>query len=72
MDRSAVDYVRRVHSFIASIASDPPSQQEQIIALYDGLHPTVQMKAAVDPHTGTFWASFDALASYVISLDTQS
>eukprot|EP00983_Pelagomonas_calceolata_P014274 455258-Pelagomonas_calceolata.AAC.1 len=46
--------------------------QEQILALYDGLHPTVQQKATVDPHTGKFWSSFDALASYIIALETQT
>ena len=71
MDSTAVQYVRRVRSLIASLGSAPPSQQEQILALYDGLHPTVKAKAAVDPQTGQFWATFDALASYLINLETQ-
>ena len=72
LDKSAVEYVRRVRSLIASITSEPPSMKEQILALYDGMNPAVQQKAAVDPHTGKFWESFDALASYIIALETQA
>eukprot|EP00983_Pelagomonas_calceolata_P023532 740794-Pelagomonas_calceolata.AAC.1 len=46
--------------------------QEQILALYDGLHPTVQQRATVDPHTRKFWSSFNALAAYIIALETQT
>ena len=70
MDKSVVQYVQDVRNLIASIANPPPTEQEQILALYTGLHPDMRLKVAVDPRTGTFWSSFEALATYLISLET--
>jgi hypothetical protein len=72
LNSSTVQYVRRVRALIASLAHEPPSPKEQLLALFDGLSPAVKQAAMVDPRTGKFWDDFEALASHVITLETHA
>ena len=69
---TSVQYVRKVNALIASLVHEPPSPKEQLIALFDGLNPAVKNAAMVDPRTGKFWDSYDALANQIITLETHA
>lgn len=71
MDRSITEYVRRVRTLINSI-KDKPSQHDQAVALFDGLNPVLQKQVSLNRQTNQFWASFDELADYLLSLETHT
>jgi hypothetical protein len=60
---TAMEYVRRFRLLIAQLGAAAPAESDMILWVHAGLNEKLKSAALVDPKTGTFWTSFEALCN---------
>ena len=65
---TVVEYVRRSRLLIAQLGAAAPAESDKILWMHAGLTDKLKSAALVDPQTGSFWSSFEALAQYLVAL----
>ena len=52
-------------------AGPPPNPHDLTLMYWRGLKQTIRDQSQVDPRTGKFWDSFEALAQHTVTIDSQ-
>ena len=68
---SVQEYLQRMRILITRAGDPPTSDSDLLLLFWKGLKDHVRDNAKVNPQTGKFWESFEALASHCTIIDTQ-
>lgn len=68
---SVADYLRRFRQVIARCGTAPDSQSLGDL-FWNNLKPHIRDKCRIDPKTGRFWTSFEAMAEHTVLFDSQN
>ena len=68
---SVADYLRRFRQIVARCGTSPDSQSLRDL-FWQNLKPNVRDKCRIDPLTGKYWATFEALADHTVLFDSQT
>jgi hypothetical protein len=68
--RSVTDYLRAFRLLVAW-SGVPPVDRDLLIFYWNGLNKSVQDDNKLDPTTGAYWVTFEALAKHTVTISTQ-
>jgi hypothetical protein len=68
---SVADYLRRFRQIVARCGKVPDSQSLRDL-FWQNLKPNIRDKCRIDPLTGKYWDTFEALADHTVLFDSQS
>ena len=65
------DYLRRFRQVLARCGTSPDPQSLGDL-FWKNLKPAIREKCRIDPQTGKFWTSFEAMAEHTVLFDSQN